>query len=69
MNSKDFEISVYKLAKLHHYGLVLILGSTAYGVAKYNNVSFYGSLAIGLGTAFLVDRLDFVGFKNLNKPE
>ena len=62
-----YENATYRLSKMHHYSLVYILGATAYGISRYKDVSFWGSLAIGVATSVVVSNLDLVGFKQLKR--
>lgn len=66
-NLTPFEESTYKVARLHHYATMYVVGGLVVGISLHKKVNSIIALGLGIGTALLVGKLDPVGFIKLKK--
>lgn len=64
--NNDIENSVYRMAQIHHWATILIVGSVASGIAgHYGKMKNSGAFLVGLGAGIATYYADPFSFRKM----
>ena len=65
----DYEKSIYRMAMLHHWAVVIIGAGAGYGLVSKTKLPTWGKIAVGVGVGIGINKLDPFGYKAMHEAK